>query len=88
MAADGSVLPRKTEVRTSKLIQLSDCNLHSNTLLGGQLLKWMDIVACLAGNISLTFAVLLLSPSLPTGMLGCGGGGCTPTILLLHDVMQ
>jgi len=50
MAEDGSVLPRKTEVRTSKLIQLSDCNLHSNTLLGGQLLKWMDIVACLAAE--------------------------------------
>ena len=38
-----------TEVKTSKLVQLSDCSLHNKTLLGGQLLKWMDIVACLAG---------------------------------------
>ena len=61
MAEDGSVLPRKTEVRTSKLIQLSDCNLHSNTLLGGQLLKWMDIVACLAGNILSASAVVAIT---------------------------
>ena len=37
------------EVITSKLVRLSDCSLQNKTLLGGELLKWMDIVACLAG---------------------------------------
>lgn len=64
MAEDGSALYRKTEVRTSKLVQLSDCTLHNKTLLGGQLLKWMDIVACLAGKISFFYWLVLL-PSYP-----------------------
>eukprot|EP00795_Rhopilema_esculentum_P000351 gene351-10014_t len=38
------------EVITSKLVRLSDCSLHNKTLLGGELLKWMDIVACLAAE--------------------------------------
>ncbi len=45
--------PNQTEVRTSKLVQLSDCNLENKVLLGGQLLKWMDIIACLAGRFYL-----------------------------------
>ena len=59
MAEDVSALPAKAEVRTSKLVQLSDCNLHNKTLLGGQLLKWMDIVACLAGIILVLFAIAI-----------------------------
>eukprot|EP00794_Sanderia_malayensis_P007088 gene7088-7888_t len=42
--------PKETEIKTSKLVQLSDCNLENKVLLGGQLLKWMDIVACLAAE--------------------------------------
>ena len=41
----------QTRVKTSKLVQLADCSLHNKTLLGGQILKWMDIVSCLAGQI-------------------------------------
>ena len=37
-------------VETNKIIELSECNLESKTLLTGSLLKWMDIVACLAGK--------------------------------------
>ena len=37
-------------IETNKIIELSECNLESKTLLTGSLLKWMDIVACLAGK--------------------------------------
>ena len=35
---------------TSKIIELSDCNLETKSLLTGTLLKWMDIAACLSGR--------------------------------------
>lgn len=40
-------------IETSKIIELSECNLESKTLLTGSLLKWMDIAACLAGKLEI-----------------------------------
>jgi len=37
-------------METNKIIELSECNLESKSLLTGTLLKWMDIIACLAGR--------------------------------------
>ena len=54
--ADGS--KKSVEVETNKLVLLADCNLQTKSLLGGQLLKWMDIVACLAGKF-FTFSIAL-----------------------------
>ena len=39
-------------IETSKIIELSECNLETKTLLTGTLLKWMDIIACLAGEVN------------------------------------
>eukprot|EP00111_Clytia_hemisphaerica_P007195 TCONS_00020904-protein len=37
-------------IETNKIIELSECNLETKTLLTGSLLKWMDIIACLAAE--------------------------------------
>ena len=41
---------KMTSIETNKIIELSECNLNSRALLTGTLLKWMDIIACLAGK--------------------------------------
>lgn len=37
-------------IETSKIIELSECNLETKTLLTGTLLKWMDVIACLSAE--------------------------------------
>lgn len=44
---DGSVSP--TEVKMSQIVLPCHCN-HQQELCAGQLLKWIDITACLSGN--------------------------------------
>jgi len=39
-----------TLIETNKIIELSECNLETRCLLTGTLLKWMDIIACLAAE--------------------------------------
>ena len=45
----GVVEMQETLVQTSKIVELLECNLETKSLLAGTLLKWMDIIACLAG---------------------------------------
>lgn len=47
---DGSVSP--TEVKMSQIVLPCHCN-HQQELCVGQLLKWIDITACLSGKASL-----------------------------------
>lgn len=46
----GVVAMPDTLVETSKIVELLECNLETKTLLASTLLKWMDIIACLAGK--------------------------------------
>lgn len=46
---DGSVSP--TEVKMSQIVMPCHCN-HQQELCVGQLLKWIDITACLSGNVA------------------------------------
>ena len=45
-----SAMASSSLIVTSKIIELSECNLETKSLLTGTLLKWMDIVACLSGT--------------------------------------
>lgn len=40
-----------TEVKMSQIIMLCHCN-HRQELCVGQLLKWIDITACLSGKVA------------------------------------
>lgn len=46
---DGSVSP--TEVKMSQIVLPCHCN-HRQELCVGQLLKWIDITACLSGKVA------------------------------------
>lgn len=46
---DGSASP--TEVKMSQIVLPCHCN-HQQELCAGQLLKWIDITACLSGNVA------------------------------------
>lgn len=49
---EGSVSP--TEVKMSQIVMPCHCN-HQQELCVGQLLKWIDITACLSGNVAPVF---------------------------------